>query len=283
MSNFGTGNEAGEGFVNKIYTGVENFRVTHVCPTHDELKKIYGENAKAPTYVTTNEDGVQQVRIDLYLDNEPEEGELAVKTKVSFFVNNSHKLSQTGKNRFINLYGQDAWLLPDGSIPENMAWFNTEGKRMAYDGEINLIELIKNLLNLPSLAKAENKSDAAAQFSDEDWRNMFNGNFSVLKGIIASAPNKVGLLLGAKTTEDGKVYQDIYNRGSLRQWAKAGGKFEYLQKSVNSAIEGGAYANTDFGNPDYKLREYNAGATTANEAALVGDASGGGDFADGFV
>lgn len=280
MSNFGTGNEAGEGFVNKIYTGVENFKVTHVCPTHEELKAIYGENAKAPQYTSTNDDGHQQVRIDFYLDNQPEEGEDSIKTKVSYFVTRNHKLSQTGKNRFINLYGQDAWLAPDGSIPDNMQWFNSDGKRMAYDGEINVIEAIKNLLNLPSLAKATNKSDAAAQFSNDDWNAMFSGNFASIKAIVAAAPNKIGYLLGAKTTDEGKVYQDVYNRGSLRQWAKNSQKFDYLRKNVDSAIEGGAYSKTNFGSPDYKLREFVNGAVVSNEAALVEEAT---EEFEGFV
>ena len=61
MSSFGQGKEAGEGFVNKQYTGVENFRVTHVCPTHEELKAIYGDGAKEDTYVLQNNEGKTQV------------------------------------------------------------------------------------------------------------------------------------------------------------------------------------------------------------------------------
>lgn len=272
MSNFGNANEAGEGFVNKLYTGVENFRIVAVCPNHDELKKLYSEKSKEDTYILMNDDGKTQAKIVLHLDNEPGEGEPSIKTRITFFVTNNHKDSQTGKKLYINAYGQTAWLADPAVIPENMQWYDLTDSRLAYDGEDNLIGLIRNLLNLPSLAKADNPSDAASQFSTADWGSIFSGNFSVLKSAIMSSPNKIGLLLGVKTTDEGKMYQDIFNRNTLRQWAKASGKFDYLLKNVNEAQDGGGYPKTNFGNQDYVLREYVADeAGASNDSAFKQD------------
>lgn len=279
MANFGNATEAGEGFASKVYTGIENFRVVSVCPNHEELKKLFGDKAKEDTYTLKNDKGVDQVKIVLHLDNEAEEGEPSIKTRLTFFVTKEERLSQTGKKQFINLYGENAWLPLDGSIPESMSWFNTEGSRPAFNGEDIFISFIRNLLNLPSLKKADKPGDAASQFSEAEWNAVFNGNFSIIKSAIMSSPNKIGLLLGAKTVDDGKIYQDIYNRSTLRQWSKASGKFDYLRKEVTDAQSQGSYPKTDFGNPDYILREYNPNAEGAtNDSLFNQESSAGGSF-----
>ena len=264
MSNFGQAKEAGEGSVRKLFTGVENFKVTHVNPNHEALKSMYGENAKAPEYLGTDDKGNKQVRIDIYLDNDAAEGEESIKTKATFFVAQSVKDSQTGKRLYINAFGQNAWLPMDGSIPENMVWFDGEGSRPALNGEVNLIGFIRNILNLTSLAKADNRSDAMSQFSEADWTAMLNGNFGTVQGAVTS-PNKIGLLLGVKTTDEGKMYQDVYTRSTLRQWAKESGNFDYLRNDVQEAQSNGAYSKTNFGSPDFKLREFTASEAPSDE------------------
>ena len=272
MSTFGQAQEAGEGFVNRLYTGVENFRVTHVCPTHAELKTIYGEKAKEPKYTMLDDKGQKQCRIDVYLNNDPAEGETEITTKVSFFITQAEKLSQTQKRLYINAFGQNGWLPLDGSIPENMAWYDVTGNRPAFQGEENLIGFLRNLLNLPSLAKAETPSHAMSQFSVADFNAMFAGNFASIRSA-CNSPNKIGLLLGVKTTDEGKMYQDAYTRNTLRQWAKESGNFDYLRASVTEAQQNGAYSKTSFGSPDYKLREFTASETPTNESVFTDSSS----------
>ncbi len=277
MSGFGSEREASEGFENKLYTGVENFKVVAVCPTHDELKKIYGDRAKEPTYTSKDDEGNDQIRIDIMLNNAAEEGEVSIATRMSFFVTKKERMTKDGsKKQFINLYGQTAWLSDDATKSPNGDYelvgakgtyvFKGDGARPAYDGEEQLISFIRNLLNLEGPDKAENINDARSQFSIENWNNIFSGNVAPLKAAIKSN-NKVGILLGVKTANDGKLYQDTYNRQTLRQWAKASNSFDYLRRDVESAQQNGAYPNTDFGNMDYKLREF-SGATPTNNAAL---------------
>jgi hypothetical protein len=270
MSNFGQAKEAGESSVRKLFTGVENFKVTHVNPNHEALKGMYGDSAKVPEYLGTDDKGNKQVRIDIYLDNDAAEGEESIKTKATFFVTQSVKDSQTGKRLYINAFGQNAWLPMDGSIPENMTWFDGEGSRPALNGEVNLIGFIRNILNLTSLAKAENRSDAMSQFSEADWTAMLSGSFGTVQGAVTS-PNKIGLLLGVKTTDEGKMYQDVYTRSTLRQWAKESGNFDYLRNDVQEAQNNGAYSKTNFGSPDFKLREFTAGEAPTDEGIFAED------------
>jgi hypothetical protein len=298
MSNFGQAQEAGEGSARKVYTGVENFKITHVNPTQEELKALYGDNAKEPIYVSDNDikdaEGnvlrtVPQIRIDLFLDNEDEEQE--IKTRLSFFITKDYQMKTDGtKTQYINVYGGTAWLTPEDAASgkaiitmtgaKGAYHFDTTGMRKAYRGEEALISMMRNLLNLGSPAKAKDKSLVTSQFSEADWNGMFGGDVKALRSIMLSSPNKIGVLLGAKTVE-GNVYQDVYSRNTLRQYSKAGGNFSYLRKDVEGAQANGAYGNTEFGDPSYKLSEYLGDAVPTPETA-VGAGFGGGANSTAF-
>lgn len=282
--NFATANEASDGYERKLYTGIENFKVTHVNPTHEQLKEIYGENAKEPVYLSTDEDGNKRLRFDFYIDNVAEEDEPSIKTKFSLFMSPKHTLSQTDKYKYLNKFGQFAWLPKDGTVPENMSWFVEDGKRKAYDGEEEVIGFLRNILNLPSHEKAKQPSDAESLFSEDDITKFFSGDFSGIRDIVLSSPNKIGLLLGVKRADNGNLYQDVFTRVTLRQYSKNSKKFDYIRKNVMEAQENGAYPNTDFGNIDYVLREYLQGESTpTNEAALKKEPEDAEAFGGGFV
>lgn len=287
MSNFGKPQETGEGSVKKIYTGVENFKVLSINPNHDQLKALYGENAKEDTYVSKSElkdaDGnvigeVAQVKFVLHLDNNNEE--LPIKTRLTFFVNKQEfKSAEKGTTQMINMYGRTAWLndeqiaqaLPEYQLPKKEGGtfpFNGEGMRKAYRGEAELISTLRVLLGLKNPDKVTNKADAASQFSIQDWEAFFSGNFSMLQGIVNNAPNKIGVLLGAKKVED-NVYQDVFNRLVVASYVKNSQKFDYLRSQVQNSQNNGAYSFTDFGDPSYKLVEYapDASPSTPSVAA----------------
>lgn len=283
MSNFGSAQEAGDGSARKVYTGVENFRITSVCPDHEQLKKIFGENAKADDYNKPQEnDGepnVPQVKLVFYIDNEAIEDEESIKTRLTYFVTKQPYLTNAGdKTQYINVYGRTCWLTPDQAKStepiitltgaKGAYHFDTAGMRPAYRGEDGVIDMLKNLLNLGSPDKAKDKSLCHAQFSTADWEAMFNGNFASIRSAVTSSPNKIGLLLGAKTVADGSVYQDVYNRSTLRQYSKGSGNFKYIRSNVESAQENGSYPNTNFGDPSYKLAEFLGDAVPTPQAAV---------------
>lgn len=274
MSNFGKSKAANDGYVRKLYTGVENFKIEIINPTLDELKIMYGDNARADEYVSESElkDGsgntigkAPQIKIVLHLNNDAEEGEESIKTRATYyFTKTPYKTRDGNKTQFINLYGQTMWLTNEQiaqSLPlytqtgaNGTYEFDATGMRPAYRNEDNFISLVRNLLNLPSLKNLEDKSTSASQLSASDWEAIFRGDVSTLNSIFNSTNNKVGFLLGVKSAED-KKYQDVFNKSTLRQYSKASGKFDYLRKQVQDAQSAGAYPNTDFGDPSYKLSE----------------------------
>jgi hypothetical protein len=268
MSGFGTQVEVGEGIQRKLYTGAENFKVVGVNPTKAELEAMYGREINFdPEYIgvtkVSDSDGereVPQIRLDFYLSNEDE----SVTTKLQFYVANTHHKSQTGKYKVINAFGRDTWLDEDAiktkQVPDNMQWYSADGVKVAKRGEVELVSFLVNLLNLPfNLDKVEDKSEAYASISKEEWVKIFAGDFTLLKNITQSTNNKIGVLLGVKTKGDGKLVQTTFNRHTLRQYIIPSIKkdnFKYILKDLDEAVAAGAFGNVDFGPRDLAIREH---------------------------
>lgn len=268
MSSFGKSIEVKEGGARVYYTGVNNFDVIAVNPTKDELGKIYGRDVDYdPEYVgTTNvsdaggEREVNQVRIDFYLRNEADK----INVKASFYLADTYHKSATGKLKVINDFGNTTWLtetdVKGGTAPDNMGWYNMSGVKVAKRGEEEIIDFLKNLLNLPiDLSKLSDLSEAHAKFPKEVLTSMFKGDVSLLKQIVDSSNNKIGILLGVKTNAEGKIMQAVYTKKTLRQYAlhsTKADKFKYLQKDLADAKANGAYGNVDFGRDDLAFREF---------------------------
>lgn len=279
---FGKSNEVKEGGSRKFFTGVENFKVMAVNPSKDELEALYGrEISYEPEYIGTQtvKDGdgereVEQLRLDFYLDND--DAGNTITTKASFYVMNTHHMSQTGKVKVINDFGKTTWLTKDQiqskDVPDNMSWYNTSGLKVAKRGEEEVIDFIANLLNLPwDLTKMGDPSDGHAKFEKDKWADMFKGNFLYLQSIIETTNNKVGLALGVKVADDQSLRQTVCTKKSLRQYVLSGNranKFQYLAKSIDEAKANGAYGTTDFGPQDYNLREYSITPTKMDANTL---------------
>jgi len=267
MSAFGKEQSAG-GSVKKLHTGAANFKVVGINPTKEELEAIYGRELNFdPEYVgtttVTDSDGEReagQIRLDFYLHNE-EEG---LTEKVQFYVANTHHKSQSGKYKVINSFGKDTWLTEEAiktkTLPDNMQWYNADGVKVAKRGEVELISFLVNLLNLPwDTSKVADVSECYARIDKEEWAKIFAGDVSLLKGLIDSTNNKIGILLGVKTKGDGKLVQTAFNRHTLRQYVIGGtraDKFKYILKDLKSAQDAGAFGNVDFGPLDLSIREH---------------------------
>jgi hypothetical protein len=268
MSGFGAGKEVTEGGAIKMYSGAENFSVVGLNPTKFELEQIYGREINFdPEYIGDTEvsdgDGERkcpQIRLDFFLSNE----DGSVKTKLQFYVANTHHKSQTGKYKVINSFGKDTWLDEDSikskTMPDNMSWYRSDGVKVAKRGEAELISFMVNLLNLPyNLDKVEDISEAYASIPKEEWVKIFDGDTSYLKNIIDSTNNKIGILLGVKTKGDGKLVQTTFNRHTMRQYAIPGtkaDKFKYILKDLDEAVAAGAFGNVNFGPRDLIFREF---------------------------
>ncbi len=267
---FGKQIESSEGFVKKLYTGVENFKVVAVNPTKAELEALYDRELNFdPEYIgttkVTDSDGereVPQIRLDFFLANEDD----SITTKIQFYVANTHHKSQSGKFKVINSFGKDTWLDEDaiksGVAPSNMHWYSMDGVKVAKRGEVELISFLVNLLNLPfNLDKLEDVSDAYARIDKAEWTKIFAGDVSLLTSLIEGTNNKVGVLLGVKTKMDGKLVQSAMNKHTLRQYIigqnkKPEDKFKWILKDLDEAKAAGAYGNIDFGPRELSIREY---------------------------
>ena len=268
MSAFGKEVEVKEGSAVKLYTGVENFRVVAVNPTKEEMEKMYDRELNfTPEYVgttkVTDSDGereVDQVRLDFFLANEDN----SITTKVQFYVANTHHRSASGKYKCINSFGRDIWLEEDAiktkTLPDNLHWYNADGVKVAKRGEAEMISFLVNLLNLPfNLDKVSDVSEAYARIDKEEWAKIIAGDVTLLRGIVDSTNNKIGILLGVKTTGEGKLRQTALNRHTLRQFTLSSSKatkYKYILKDLDEAIANGALGNVDFGPRSLVLGEH---------------------------
>lgn len=277
MSNFSSEQESSDGGVRRIWTGIENFKVRSVCPDLDELQKLYGENAKEETYVGVNkvdDKEYPQVRVTIHCDNAPEEGEDKVTARPTFWISALNVESkEKGTKQYINAFGKTCWLSDDDAakkldiyeIKGANGTYRWHGEKMrpALRGEAEFIEFVRALLNLnddfdfkSGKSNPDRMKTALSMFSMEDWKKVFDGNFTALKKAVETSNNKVGLLLGAKKADEGKVYQDVFTRCSLRQYTKNTRKYSWILKQLDNAVNNGGFPNTDWGPRDLILREY---------------------------
>ena len=202
---------------------------------------------------------------DAFEAEDPEAGAL----KISYLLQERYFVSKDGqKAQVINKYGGTYWApieeaktlsLVDPKIRQNP--YVQEGIKLAICGEENLITLIRTLRNLNQVkhdTKPEEKLKLASIFDKKDLDAMFAGNFKDVTGIIMHGVPEVGFLLGAKTSDKGNVYQDIFRDLPLRPYAVKTDKNEYLAKRVLESQEGGMYTNTFFDTNDFRYREFKA-------------------------
>ena len=277
MSAFGKGEEIKEGSAVKLYTGVENFRVVAVNPSKEEMEKMYDRELNfTPEYVgttkVTDSDGereVNQIRLDFFLANEDN----SITTKVQFYVADTHHRSASGKYKCINSFGRDIWLEKDAvqtkTLPDNLSWYNADGVKVAKRGETEMISFLVNLLNLPfNLDKVSDVSEAYARIDKAEWAKIIGGDVTLLRNIVAGTNNKVGILLGVKTTGEGKLRQTALNKHTLRQFTLSStkpAKYKYILKDLDDAKANGALGNVDFGPRSLILGEHQLEATVISD------------------
>lgn len=272
---FATGSESTEGMAVKRYLGVAPVYVLAVNPTKTELEKLYDTTLeKSPEYLTTGKVGdkeVPQLRLDFIVKTDAEKANgIELVTKISFFLKKEWRYNndQT-KVQVINKYGESTWLTiedaKNGVIPENQQWFDASDIRPAYIGEEELTMFLKAYLNIPNksyrkkdgeVVTLKNPADAEARL--EKIAEYFKGDISELRSVVALQPNnKVKVAFGVKTTDDNKMYQDVFTQRFLKNSIN---DYSRLDAEIKESKNSGRYPNTEFsvGN----LREYSVEATS---------------------
>ena len=172
----------------KLYSGLGNFKVIAVNPTMAELHDLGIMVKQDPNYFV-DLNGTEYFKLTFWIKNAD------LTTRFDILMNGSERVSQTGKNQWINSIGQSTW--SDGE-PE-YDWFKKEGLRKALSGEETLINFVKQWANVANGDEAYFDSIA----------KIVKGDVTEVKALVKLLENnEVRLLIGVK---DGK-YQTVYTK-----------------------------------------------------------------------
>ena len=281
----------------KKYVGVGSSFVVAVNPTKKELDSIMGfESANDPEYVVDTDNG-KEARITFVVKTDPNVcNGIEITNRVMFTLRNAPAYNQEQtKVQVIDKYGNVTWADAEDA-KSHKKLFSVNGKelkiaddyRMACVGEADLIGFLKAYLCVGDAFNYINGSwvlkDNAEDFvfGLEHIKDYFTGDFSEIKEAIALQPNnKVKLLYGVRTTDEGKQYQAVCTRNGMVLHNSAGSNaLAKLEKELANAKDRGSYANTEF--IVQELKEQDVQPTDLSSAPAstgsTGTESGSGDM-----
>lgn len=278
---FGKVKESTEGVKIQRYIGVAPTFILGVNPSKEELEKMYGRTVdNTPEYTGTQEsNGVQvpYIRLDFItaVDSDNANG-IDLKSKLTFFLRKEARYNRDkSKVQCIDEYGRTAWVTIEDAKNHAVPQYTngpaniSKNYRPAYIGEEDLTNFLRAYLNIDSVMEYKNgtwemkENPADYECRLEHIADYFSGNVSEIKDTLKLMPrNKVKLLYGVRTSDDGKQYQTIYTQRVLRNGST---NFEKLAKDVAERKEAGAYATTEF--EVCELREYSVEATDLSKSA----------------
>ena len=267
----------------KRYTGVGSVFVVGVNPNKAELEKLYDrELDKDPEYLT-EKDGVTSARIDFIIKTDPTakcNNGIELLTKFSMFIRNEYRFNKDKtKVQVIDKYGRTAWVTKEQAKNHEIPVYKNgpanidKDYRPAYVGEEDITNFLKLFLGISNVEKwvkneatgrrevvglVDNPQDCECRL--ENIEDYFKGKFNEIKDAINLMPNnKIKVLFGVRTTDEGKQYQDVYTRKFLSNTVSV---YDKLAEDVQNNKDNGAYPNTEFVIAD--LQEYTVQATNFN-------------------
>ena len=277
----------------KKYVGVASSFVVAFNPTKKELESIYGhELANDPEYVVDTDNG-KEARLTFIVKTDPAVNNgVEMINRVMFTLRNApaYNRDQT-KVQVIDKYGNTTWA--DTEVAKAGGKILTKsgkdakiaaGYRMACVGEADLIGFLKAYLCVGGAFNYINDSWVLKDNADdflfglEHIKDYFSGNFSEIKEALALQPNnKVKLLYGVCTTDDGKQYQAVATRNGMVLHNSAGSSaISRLAKDLANAKAAGSFSNTEFAVQE--LAEYAVAATDLTSAPVAVEASSSSDM-----
>lgn len=247
----------------KRYIGIGSSHVLAVNPTKTELDSIMGyESQNEPEYTGSDDNGAW-ARVIFIVETDPKQCDgIDVKNRIMFTLYNSpaYNRDQT-KVQVIDDYGNSTWAsVEDAKAGKKLLSANgnpiriADKYRMACRGEVDLVSFLKAYLCVDDAFNYTNgvwtlKPNASeCVFGLERIKDYFKGDFSEIKDALKLQPNnKVKLLYGVRTTDDGHQYQAIATRNEFVLRNSANNRaYERLEKQLLDAKQSGAYATTEF-------------------------------------
>jgi len=190
----------------QLWTGMMPVKITHVNPTHSQLQEIYGDSAKSPVYVSEGVDNegnkFKKIRLDFFIENKDHN----FINKISLFLENRDKVSQSGNFQIINNKGKTLYVNDVNNIQYD--WYDTTSVRKCKVGEESLYRLI-----IASINANTNDPDTNLVLSNLDA--IFNGDVSELNDILQKYGKEIIVLLGVKDGLYQDVYKGYFNRGHI--------------------------------------------------------------------
>jgi hypothetical protein len=171
----------------KLYSGLSNFNIIAVNPTMADLHAL-GINVKTEPNYYVEFSGEEYFKLTFWIKNED------LTTRMEILMQNKERISQSGKNQWLNSTGQSTW---SEDAPTYDWWKNPETSRKAYTGEETLINFVKAWANVAY----------GDEVTFDTMDKIVKGDTTELKALVSIlAENQVRLLIGVK---DGK-YQSVY-------------------------------------------------------------------------
>lgn len=282
-------NASAQGVSFKNYVGVGSFRVIGVNPSMEEMERFFGRTFdKEPEYLKDmvdsqdNNKPYKQLRVTYLIQADPaadinpknkasRECNKALtepyKTTITFFIDSRYFFNkEKTKVNVIDKYGRTAWVTIDQCKNHQIpVYSNGPAKldadyRPSYRGEEELLQFIVNYLNVTPLdTYNSNTGTWMTNPHPEDCeeglyqiKDYFNGNISELKGHCGYMPdNRLKILVGVRTDDQGRQFGTAYTRMTLRNGAKSytklhdkiTGDAQYLNGAVFSDAPDGSITN----------------------------------------
>ena len=196
------------------------------------------------------------------------------------FIRNEYRFNKDKtKVQVIDKYGRTAWVTKEQAKNHEIPVYKNgpanidKDYRPAYVGEEDITNFLKLFLGISNVEKwvkneatgrrevvglVDNPQDCECRL--ENIEDYFKGKFNEIKDAINLMPNnKIKVLFGVRTTDEGKQYQDVYTRKFLSNTVSV---YDKLAEDVQTNKDNGAYPNTEFVVAD--LQEYTVQATNFN-------------------
>lgn len=238
------------------YIGYGPVTVVAINPNKQELIDMGFKAEEEPVYTQKDENGVKMAFIDVYFQKAitaSDTLEFSMPIKHRFFLKLKQITSKNGSVLCINNYGTSTFIPIEHAklktVPEKLSWFKTP-YMVACEGQREFTEFLRAFFGIPNLTYKNKKgvivtidNPSDAEVGLDKWGQLFDGDFSEIKCIKDFPDNKLRVLFGVKTTEDNKVYQQVFNQyfGKINNTSTT-----QLEKQLSEAIEAGRYAGVTF-------------------------------------